>query len=204
MILSPKQKPSFGIEELLREKFTYKESLPGPTARTYKTVDTRDLSVADPQPIYTSTINALLAGRLLADAYLSGWQYVLISGEQPQGVIEVSDKPAGGESPMTFDVLRSREYAEAMNNVIRHAEEIEGEYDLRILRVPAIYLLAVWLQAGRENWLLPLVPPSSQSLMGGIFSEGDLAKKLEHLASKRRDTPDRGDRRRDKGLKSDR
>jgi hypothetical protein len=198
MILPPREQPAYEIEGLLRERFTYKESpmveestdlevldaLEGRTAE-----DTRELSVAEPQPIYTSTIDALLEGRLLKKAYRSGWQYVLVSGEEPQGVIEVTDKPADGP-PKTFDVLRPREYAVAMNEVMLRAEQMKGEYELRILRVPAIYLVVLWLVGGKESRLLPVVPPSSQVLKNGNFSERQLTRVLAGLARKRRDTPD--------------
>lgn len=181
------------MRDLLRDRLTYPPPALMATASLSENV--RPLSIVRrPQPIYTSTIQALLKGRMLADAVLTGWQYFLIADEAPQGVVEVSDFKPEAEPPRSFDVLHPREYADLVNDVIARAEEIEGKWELRILRVPAIYLLAVWLKDGTENLLLPVVPPSSASLLQEVLSEEELTKRLTPLSLMRRDTPDRAKR----------
>lgn len=184
MILPPQTQPSISIRSLLRDKLTYGEKAADAD------VPVRELSVTEAQPIYTSDIDALLQGTLLAKATPAAWQYVLVAGDELQGVIELTAEKAKAGDPKTFSVLRPPEYAVILNEAISRAERLEGDYELRILRVPAVSLTAVWLKGNRNDLLLPLVPPSPQSLRRRVLTAEQLTKELTPLAIQRRDTSD--------------
>lgn len=150
-----------------------------------------EVRVAKPQPIYTSTIDALLDNRLLSDARLTGWQYVLVVNGEADGVAEVSGTMGEPAAPLSFASMYPREYARAIADTIRHAEGIPGEYDLRMLRVPSLYLLAVWLRSSFTGDLLLPVPPAPNRLEEEpLFTEPALITALRAFALRRRDDSD--------------
>jgi hypothetical protein len=149
------------------------------------------LHVARPQPIYTSTIDALLENRLLSDARLTGWQYVLVLNGEADGVAEVAGTKGEPAGPLSFASMYAREYARAVADTIAHAEAIPGDYALRMLRVPSLYLFAVWLRSGFTGDLLLPVPPAPNRLEEEpLFTEQALTTALRAFAMRRRDDSD--------------
>jgi hypothetical protein len=163
--------------EMLKKRLTYRDVVPE---------GARPLETAKPQRIFTSTSDALFDGRLLEEAVPTGWQYVLVANGELAGVAEVAHTGPSGEPPRSFDVLRPAERAQAINKVVAMAETLPGDYELRMLRVPNLYLLAVWLTNTGCNLLLP-VPPVP-SVLGDIpiYTEKALMRALRPLAIQRR------------------
>ena len=152
----------------------------------------RELHVAPPQPIYSSTIDAVVEKRLLAEAHLTGWQYMLVIGDDLAGVAEVSvSGPPPGEAEPSFQVLYPAAYAEFVNTAIAEAERLAGDYELRILRVPSIYLIAVWLVSEDEHLLLPIHPAPFALREKTVWREAELTNAIHDLAMNRRYTLDR-------------
>jgi hypothetical protein len=150
-----------------------------------------ELSTGKPQPIYNSSIQALDEKRLLAAAQLTGWQYILLSGSDSNRidcVVEVTQAGDGKDkgSPLSPDVRYPAAYGEAINETIVKAEKIAGDYDLRMLRVPSVSLLAVWLHDAVKGDLLFPVPPAPTMLRKqSMFTEGELTEALRPLVNQR-------------------
>jgi hypothetical protein len=151
----------------------------------------RTLQYAPPQPIYTSTIDALLEKKLLANAHLTAWQYVLIAQEELVGVAEVRVTKPGADAEAMFQILYPAEYAQSVNLAIDAADKQPGNYELRMLRVSQVYLFAVWLVHGCESLLLPVEPVPSRLRGREVWTEPDLSLALNELARNRRYTRDR-------------
>lgn len=148
--------------------------------------------IAQPQPLYTADVEALEKG-LLGSAQLTGWEYVIFTDNSPQAVVElaVNDEAANG---LSFAALHSRRSAQQLVRTIAAAEKLAQaknlSYKLRLLRVPELYLLAVWL-SGENDLLLP-VPPKTSKLKGRrVFSESALTAALLPLAKTRLNATDR-------------
>jgi hypothetical protein len=163
--------------EMLKRRLAFRDNPPD---------GARELAAAAPQIIFTSTTEALFEGRLLEDAVPTAWQYVLVANGELAGVAEVSHSGPGGESPRSFDVLRPAKRAEAINKVVAIAETLPGEYEFRMLRVPNLYLLAVWLRNAGCDLLLPVAPVPSVLGKIPIYTEQALIRALRPLAIQRR------------------
>ena len=126
---------------------------------------------------------------VLAAAHLTGWQYVLLAGPKADlvdGVVEVSLVADGETPPLSVDTRYQRAYAEAINSTIALAETVPGDYGLRMLRVPSVYLVAVWLHGGPAGDLLFPVPPAPSMLRAHpMFTVAALTEALRPLALKR-------------------
>jgi hypothetical protein len=144
-----------------------------------------------PYPIFSADLEDVLDDDpgLLASARLTSWQYVVFEGETVVALAEVTHvKPlryASGQSPVV---------AEAVLKAIRKAEELDAvekaDYELRILRVPELYLLAVWLHGRSEDLLIPVRPFTKTSSDRVSFSEEQMVEILRPLAQVRFATPD--------------
>jgi len=153
--------------------------------------DAHQLSTGTPQPIYNSTIQALDESHLLAEARLTGWQYILLSGpksDQIDSVVEVAQvgdiKDKG--SPLSPDVRYPAAYGVAINNAITEAENVSSDYDLRMLRVPSVSLLAVWLHDDLKGDLLfPVYPAPTMLKQQSMFTETALTEALRPLIKQR-------------------
>jgi hypothetical protein len=150
------------------------------------------LAIAPPYPLYTFGIEDLLAGRPLRAARLTAWQYLLI--EQDASVFalaEVAERKVAGERDLSFATLHPRRYAETIATTVTAAEELVGtttaSYDVRILRAPSIYALAVWLK-GSDDLIFPVRSSKEQTTkeiwddQRTIHGEKALAKVLRQAA----------------------
>lgn len=180
MVLHSSDSPPLGNLAMLAERL----AAPDPGIE-----GARKLEVAQPQEIYVSTTDALLRGLLLKEASPSAWQYMLIADNEPAGVAEVSKGP-DDDVPRSFDIVHSAEYAAAMNETVTLAEALPGQYKFRILRVPNVYLLAVWLSSPGGELLLPVRPVPTNLEGARIFTEAALTDALVPLATQRRETVD--------------
>jgi hypothetical protein len=109
------------------------------------------LEVAAPHVVYALGRDALLDGTGQDAVDQTGWRYLLMSSGSTIGTIEV-----GGdidENPVIASVS-DRDVAIAFEIAIRLAEEhseVEaGDYEARLLRVPAVYAELLWLHDRSE------------------------------------------------------
>ncbi|HEX2831567.1 MAG TPA: hypothetical protein VHW00_01050 [Thermoanaerobaculia bacterium] len=137
--------------------------------------------ILTPYPIYTARLSSLLAGTFLKSAQVTSWQYVIVNA----GRVLAEVAAAGLE----FSSLQNGPVADALLDAIRAAENLEltrtKDYELRILRAPELYLLAVWLYSAAESWLLPIRPAPVGLQPGALLSESQLVEALHPLAERR-------------------
>jgi hypothetical protein len=146
---------------------------------------------ADPQltvsfPIYTGTGASLLEGNFLESARETAWLYVIGSSDSPQGLAEMSTKGQHGEARLKYASRYPGELAEEILNVIADAHAVVNDgaqYELRILRAPALSLLAVWLSGDRH--LIFLVRSTSAIEDRHVVTEEELVEALRPLAQQR-------------------
>lgn len=126
---------------------------------------------------------------LLDSARLLSWQYVVFEGNRVVALAEV----AAGD-PLQYASQQSPAVAEAVLKAIREAETLDdvkkSDYELRILRVPELYLLAVWLHAPGKDLLLPVRPFTKLRGGGRSLTEKQVVAALRPLAQVRAATAD--------------
>lgn len=121
----------------------------------------QELRATAPHPVYTLAVEDLAGGRALAEsARLIGWRYLLMRGDTPESAVELSCASDG--SRVKFAGLSRGPFVAATYDAIRIAEHVDavvsGEYELRLLRIPALYAMALWLKGmeGDGDIVLPI------------------------------------------------
>ena len=131
-----------------------------PPELTAKTLGFRSLAgpfdTTTPYAVFSSDLDAVLNRRLLADATLVGWHYVIASQGQAEGTGEVAQRK--DPDPLVYAGLFSREETEEVLKVISHAEKVDGDFRMRLLRAPVIQLRAIWAKVASMS--LPASSPS--------------------------------------------
>jgi hypothetical protein len=142
-------------------------------------------------PVFSADLEDVLDDDpgLLASARLTSWQYVVFDGKRVVALAEVTHR-----KPPRYASRQSPVVAEAVVEAIRKAEELDAvkkaDYELRILRVPELYLLAVWLHGPSRDLLIPVRPFTKPSSDRATFSEKQMVEILRPLAQVRFATPD--------------
>jgi hypothetical protein len=73
--------------------------------------------------------------------------------------------------------------AAAIDEVERLPEVAAGKFELRLLKVPGLYVVAAWL-VGDQHLLVPLEPVPSFLAAGRPYSEADFLHALEEPAAR--------------------
>jgi hypothetical protein len=140
-----------------------------------------------PHPCYHLGLGALIEGVGLAAAELVGWRYLLEDNGRTVALAEVS-APSDG-SPARFRSFNAGRFGPATVQAIERAETLDfvqaADYELRVLRVPALYVIALWLHSPTDNVLVPLAPSPSPIAAGRPYSEPAFIAVLKPLAAAR-------------------
>jgi len=160
------------------------------------TVGTRALEDSDaglgreplqPHPVYSADLTEVAAGRTLASARQVGWR-VFVSKEVGGGrTAEVHWDEA--EAAYVFGGVTEGgfvgETLDAIEEMGRLDEVRQGDYVLRILRIPGLSVYAVWLRSdsGGEDLVMPLGPTFGSLESGAVTSACDFDRALREPAA---------------------
>jgi hypothetical protein len=138
-----------------------------------------DLALVAPHRMYTLGVDGVV-GDGLKDAKSSGWRFLVADHDR---VVASAELGAEGEDP----ALNSGPYvgstATAIDDLDRLPELSEGDYELRILKVPALYVVAAWL-VGDRPVVVPLDPAPAFLEAGRAYSEAEFLAALQDPANK--------------------
>ncbi len=117
------------------------------------------LQLAAPHPVYTMGLEALAGEPSIEEAELVGQRCLVVSEDQPVAAAEIGDSEAAGGVATTRGPFTEGTVA-AIGEVERWDEVAERDYELRLLRVPALYVMALWLHGDEEgeDLFTPLAP----------------------------------------------
>jgi hypothetical protein len=144
------------------------------------------LRVMEPFPVYSLGLSALVSNGLDA-AHLIGWRYLIVAGQNVVQAAEIFTPQKGGALELSS---LTTGHAREMEDVLRNAEALpqvaQGDYEIRALRVPALYVTALWLkglQKNRDLFLMvpPLFPPFNDKVP---YDRDDFLKLLKAAAAK--------------------
>ncbi len=125
--------------------------------------------LAAPHEVYTLDLDQL--GKKLKGAKSTGWRYFVMSGDHAVAAAEV-DRPAKGttEAP-TFSNLNMGGFVASSLAALKTAEELpmvqREDFQFRLLQIPALHVMALWLHGKTHDLLLPLVPTDTDGLGAG-------------------------------------
>jgi hypothetical protein len=126
------------------------------------TTATEQVSLSSPHEMRHVRLDALTEGRPLDDSETTGWRYLVVAGGAAVAGAEVATDAAGGVA--AFSQLNEGPFVQSTAEALRALEErpeaAAGNYEVRMVRVPALYVMALWLEDldGDQDLVLPLAP----------------------------------------------
>lgn len=117
------------------------------------------LDVSTPHQIFTMGLDDIASGAGLDRAQLVGWRYLVADGAQIVASAETVLAPDGTQEVSQFTegpfVLATDKAVKA----VRKLPQLEAAgFELRLLRIPALYVMALWLHSPTVDLLVPLDP----------------------------------------------
>jgi len=143
-----------------------------------------DVSLSAPHNVYSLGVDELAKGRGLADTTPVAQEFLVMEG--PSAIASVEQDAGGGgvsstEGPFVAATAHAIQQAEG------DPELADGEYELRTLRVPGLYLMAVWLKDlnGDGDVVIPLDPAPAPLEAGRSYRLDELEPTLASMSRER-------------------
>jgi hypothetical protein len=134
------------------------------------------VALTTPHVVHGIGLDALAARQPLTGAAPVAWQFLVETPTGPVASTEVALDATG--EPTAFTQLNEGPFVQAttaaLDTARRVPEVVRGDYELRVLRIPALYLVALWLKdrGGTEDLFLPL-DPAPEFIEAGRPYRGD-------------------------------
>jgi hypothetical protein len=114
-----------------------------------------------PHAVYFARLDHVKAGVGLRYARPVAWRYFVKSAASESLVLaEINIEPKGTHRFASLHMIsHGRDHYELLKSIAREAND-RGAYAFRLLRIPSIYVLAVWLRSERRGHdiIVPLAP----------------------------------------------
>ncbi len=147
---------------------------------------TGPLQLTQPHQVFTLGLADLVAGRGLDAAKPSGWRYLVQEGDD---ALAAADTVATGSGDgYVFSAFNEGRFVTSTAEAIQAAQAIpevsRGDFELRLLHVPGLHVMALWLHdiAGDAGDLLVPLEPSPVDTPTGQPAPAVVL--LQELASK--------------------
>lgn len=127
-----------------------------------RAADPAGLSLTQPHQVFTLGADDLVAGRGLEAAKPSRWRYLVRSGDRV--IAAASALATGPGDAHDFSHISEGPFvastADALALLANDPRMASGTFELRLLQVPALHTMAVWLHpaSGDGDLLVPLAP----------------------------------------------
>jgi hypothetical protein len=154
---------------------------------------TGPLELTQPHPIFNLDLADLAAGKGLEAAKPAGWRYLVQQGDNVLASAETALAPTGTEH--VFSSFNEGGFVKSTAEAIRTAYALpqvnQGQFELRLLRVPALYVMALWIHdPGKNSDVLVPLEPSPTDLPAG--KPVPAAQLLDELRAKAHAVPHLG------------
>lgn len=141
--------------------------------------------VSQPIPLYTIALQDIDDSEFLSTAKAIGWRYVIFA-EGPIAVADVEETEVPGKP--RFRRLTRGPISQRLVAAISLAESIyreeRSDFELRILEIPALYTVALWL-SGEQDLFIPIAD-GSPSLPEKIAVDAEFVGRVLKLANAKR------------------
>lgn len=168
------------------------------------------LSHSEAHGVYFVPLDALAEGKLLAAAKQTGWRYLLVQDNEAIAEAELTAGRRGAKGAaaraLDFASLTHGPFASATVEALSAAERlpqvVRADYELRLIRIPAVYFVALWLHGANDDIIVPMGNPPGRlkanepygeaAVIGALRGPADQARRFEAAYRGRR--PKRGRR----------
>jgi hypothetical protein len=148
------------------------------------------LQIVQSHQVYTLGLKDLASGRGIQAAQQTGWRFLIQDGETVVAAAETAATGAG--TGHLFAGFNEGPFVASTAEAIRTAQTLpqveQGKFELRLLRIPALYFMAVWVHNPAETGdLLVPIAPAPEGIVPGRATPastllGELATKAEAAA----------------------
>jgi hypothetical protein len=117
------------------------------------------LDLSTPHQVFTMAIDDITSGAGLDRARPVGWRYLVEDAGQPIASAETTPDPDGAQEVSQFtEGPFVAETDKAVKAVRKLPQLAAAGFELRLLRIPALYVMALWLHSPVTDLLVPLSP----------------------------------------------
>jgi hypothetical protein len=142
-----------------------------------------EVAHADPHRVYTVDLYDLAKSRLLKAAKEVAWSYPVFVNSEPIGELEMASENradlkvrAFHKTPFTQAIVL------ALSNAEKSASTAHADYEMRFLKIPAVYFAALWLHAPKDDLLVPLREPPGRLESNHEYREEEIISALQPAA----------------------
>ena len=184
-------KPSAAVAEVIRGHLAEMANLGRFRTARLRAAAPVSLSLAVPHPMYNLGLSDIAGRNPLGKAKLTAGRYLVLEGEQAVATAEAV-QPSARAKPV-FSHTNEGPFVASTAAAIEAAEQLPevkaGSYELAVLRVPALYVMALWLKGGTRkapaDILIPLSPAPPGLTAGERMTAEAFCKALAALKKQR-------------------
>jgi hypothetical protein len=148
------------------------------------------LSYTAPHQNWYSTLDAVIAGRLLADAQPKSWRYLLCEGNEGVGELEVAANDQNPSAP--FVAVHEGSAAKLSLEALGFAESlpqvINQSFEARFLKILPLDFTAVWLHRDGQDLIVPVTGGGALAARH-VYTEAQVTQALSTRAHQAREAP---------------
>jgi hypothetical protein len=170
--------------------------LPGSLLHRLAQDKSGDMTLTVPHPVFSLGLSDLAAALGLDAARLTGWRYLLRQGDRVVASVETVTSRADTH---VFSQFNTGPFVASTAAALATAEALpaarDRSYELRLLHVPALHTMALWLHRNeKDDLLIPLNPAPGGIEPNRAYPADEVLRILVDKASQV-PTQDPGDRR---------
>ena len=137
--------------------------------------------------VYAAGAQDIINERVIGNARLTAWLTILSNEGEVVAAAEV-----GGD--LQFSRMYEGSFVAGLAEAVRQAEvrfaDDNRDYELRLLRIPAVYAVALWLHAADADVLLPIAPAPRALRANALYGADELTAALRPIAEAAMRDPD--------------
>ncbi|HWM54319.1 MAG TPA: hypothetical protein VNO20_02880 [Solirubrobacterales bacterium] len=151
----------------------------------------RNLQTAAAHDVYNLPLTALAGSSGPEAATSVGVRCLITSGDKPIATVELPE-PNGNEGAITSHGPFTQGTVDAIRAAEDSSDVAEGDFELRLLRIPALYLMTLWLKDEDDDrdLFVPLEPAPPHVSPGRTYTWQELSECLRPLAQERLEAKD--------------
>jgi hypothetical protein len=167
------------------EKMTSKQAFSTPRLATIKFKEAAPIIPTQAVPVYHLGLNDLVENRDITAAELRSWRYLI---EHNGEVVASADAVINAEGKAVFSHVNEGPLVNGIISALRTANSQKilqsGEYEVRLLMVPALYVAALWFvdATGAQDQAMPIEPTFAPLTTNKLITIEHLIATLQELA----------------------
>ncbi len=152
----------------------------------YKGLKIDELTVADPDKMYSINLHSVTTNKLLSTAKLVGWRYIVMHDAEAVAEVPLIISSKDGKLSKRGGVF-GNELAQATLQALRKAAELpqvkKENYECRYLVCSIMSFHAIWLHGKSDDIIIPLPPTYGRIDAYQPYSESQIIKLLKSDAN---------------------